>query len=403
MMASKYRCLFGVVAPCLGALGHAVLAQQPTMAVRPLGAIVATSVDTIGNVMSIRTFGDGRVLINDANTRRLLLLDSTLRHTTVVADTTSGTAKAYGSGLTGLVRFTGDSSLIVDQITGAFLILDSKGKVARIIPPPGRTGRTPGSPSGPPLGFDQAGHLLFRAPAPFFIGLLPPDFVGDTLMRGPDSVAILREDVITRRVDTLVSLQAARLRQAVTKRGPGLGGSGRPALNPIPSGDDWTVLNDGTVAVVRVRDYRVDLVRPDGHVTAGPKMPTQWVRLTDDMKVAIMSSMRASDSVAANRDEGAVVRGPLRAYVDPSDLPDFQPPFVSGFTRADADGHVWIRVNQVVPADGGAVYDVIDKRGTLIDRVQLPAGGTLVGFGPGVAYLALGARGAAQLQKARIR
>jgi hypothetical protein len=40
-------------------------------------------------------------------------------------------------------------------------------------------------------------------------------------------------------------LQAPRIRQAVTRRVNG--GSGRQAVNPLPSGDDWTVLDDGTV------------------------------------------------------------------------------------------------------------------------------------------------------------
>lgn len=81
-------------------------------------------------------FGDGRVLVNDPGKRRLLLLDSTLQHTTLVADTTSATVRAYGDGLTGLVPFTGDSSLISDRITGAFLVIGPNGKIARIIATP---------------------------------------------------------------------------------------------------------------------------------------------------------------------------------------------------------------------------------------------------------------------------
>lgn len=112
------------------------MAQQPTIPIRPLGAIIATSADSLSDASSIRVLGDGRVLVNDPGKRRLLLLDSTLQHTTLVADTTSATVRAYGDGLTGLVPFTGDSSLISDRITGAFLVIGPNGKIARIIATP---------------------------------------------------------------------------------------------------------------------------------------------------------------------------------------------------------------------------------------------------------------------------
>ena len=39
------------------------------------------------------------------------------------------------------------------------------------------------------------------------------------------------------------------------------------------------------------------------------------------------------------------------------------------------------------PTDAGAIYDVIDAKGELIDRVKFPFGRVILGFGPGVVYM----------------
>jgi hypothetical protein len=220
-------------------------------------------------------------------------------------------------------------------------------------------------------------------------------------MRGPDSTAILRRDMNTRRIDTIAMLKAPRIRQAVTRRVNG--GSGRSAVNPIPSSDDWTVLHDGTVAVVRVTDYHIDWIRPDGSITSSPKIPTRWARLTDSTKRAIIDSVRALDLAAGiGRDDGAIPLAQRRVYVEPADLPDYKPPFMSGFARADADGDVWVRTNQPAPSAGNTVYDIINRSGVLVDRVQVSSSATILGFGPGVVYLIARGTAGSRISKAPI-
>ena len=75
-----------------------------------------------------------------------------------------------------------------------------------------------------------------------------------------------------------------------------------------------------------------------------------------------------------------------------SDVPDYMPAVerVAGSYRADADNRLWIRPKPAAgaPRAGGHIYDIVDRSGALVDRVQLPAGRTLAGFGPGgVVYL----------------
>jgi len=84
-----------------------------------------------------------------------------------------------------------------------------------------------------------------------------------------------------------------------------------------------------------------------------------------------------------------------------SDLPDYRPPFTSGAVRADADGNLWVRTVQPRPIPGGAIYDIVSRQGELVDRLQLPQGYSLVGFGKGkVVYLSM--RDATGIHLARV-
>jgi hypothetical protein len=84
-----------------------------------------------------------------------------------------------------------------------------------------------------------------------------------------------------------------------------------------------------------------------------------------------------------------------------SDLPDYKPPFAGGAARADADGNLWIRTTPPTARDG-LVFDVVNGRGALVDRIQLPPGYTLAGFGPGRVVF-LGNRDATGLHLSRVR
>ncbi len=88
--------------------------------------------------------------------------------------------------------------------------------------------------------------------------------------------------------------------------------------------------------------------------------------------------------------------------VRPADIPDYKPPISYGATRADADGNLWVRGNPMRPMPGGFVYDVINRDGKMIDRIQLPMGYQLVGFGSGQVVF-LSNRDAKGLHLSRVR
>ena len=75
-------------------------------------------------------------------------------------------------------------------------------------------------------------------------------------------------------------------------------------------------------------------------------------------------------------------------FVPASELPDYKPPFFANSVRADAEGNLWIRTIPTSKIAGGPVYDVVNRKGELVDRVQVPLDRTIVGFGPdGSVYL----------------
>ena len=72
-------------------------------------------------------------------------------------------------------------------------------------------------------------------------------------------------------------------------------------------------------------------------------------------------------------------------------MADYITPIRERSARADLDGNVWILPTTSASAKGGLLYDVVNPAGELFERVQLPAGRDIAGFGRGgVVYLSLG-------------
>ena len=424
-------------------------AQTPSSAVkagipvRQLATPAATSTEALGSLAAVRQLPNGNVLVNDQARRRVLLMDSTLTVIGTVADSTSGTANAYGVRPGGLMAYHGDSTLFIDPASLSMLVIDGAGKVVRVMaaPRPNDVQFLIGGPFGNP-GFDAKGRLVYRSffrpnfgrgvpGAPF----TPPEF--------PDSAALVRFDLVTRKLDTAAFFRIPKQSVIVTPDERG-GMRIRTNINPLPLVDDWAVMSDGTLAIVRGRDYRVEFISGDGVRTTADKIPYDWQRLSDVDKVAFMDSTRASmDHQRAMRgtgdnagvgggaapfgggggrgrqvitmrvDDGPGVGGtpprrggnqaqvtvgglpadgaaPPLTFVSPSELPDYKPVFGNGAVRADMDNRLWVRTIPTKPSPGGASYDVIDRSGKLIDRVQVPANSTIVGFGTGgVVYLGM--------------
>ena len=88
-------------------------------------------------------------------------------------------------------------------------------------------------------------------------------------------------------------------------------------------------------------------------------------------------------------------------FVSPNELADYRPAFRQGAARGDAAGNLWIRTTKVL--NGGAIYDVVSTEGVLIDRIHVPSGRVIAGFGPGGAvYLGVVDGNITRLERARV-
>ncbi|HTR78580.1 MAG TPA: hypothetical protein VMH39_10730, partial [Gemmatimonadaceae bacterium] len=208
----------GALATLVGT-GAAIPAQQSS-ALPPIRAItrrIAVAADTFGNVSGVRQLSDGRLIVNDVGKRRLVILDSTLAHATVIADSTTGTQRAYGGTQGGIIPYRADSTIFVDPIAMSLLVVDPHGAIVRTFAAP-RPADAPAlsMPIGG-AGLDAAGRLVYRnvratcAPS-FGCGFAIVATKQDTaaIRASPlpawawhDSVAIIRGTIATQTIDTL--------------------------------------------------------------------------------------------------------------------------------------------------------------------------------------------------------
>lgn len=425
-----------------------VIAQQRP-AIRQLGAVTSKTTETFTGIATVRPLSNGSVLINDVSGRRVLMFDPALSKFTVVADSTSATANAYGGRTGSLIAYRGDSSIFADPSSVSMLVIDPAGKVARVVAIPRAEdaimiGGAVGNAS-----FDASGRLVYRGGLRFG----GPGGAARTIIQGPggggpggfqmpeppDSAFVVRVDLATRKLDTVGVIRTPKIKLE-TKTDDRGGMSITTLINPLPVVDDWTITSDGAIAFVRGKDYHVDFVNADGSKVSAAKIPFDWQRMTDEDKVAFIDSVKAArERLGANAPTpltGAPPAGgggapnvqifigpggpgggpgggqpragagaPQLNFIPASELPDYKPPFFAGSVRADMQGNIWVRTIPTAAIAGGPVYDVINRKGELIERVQIPANRSIVAFGPNnsVFLLSREGTGPATLEKATVR
>lgn len=392
----------------MAAIGTAPLAQQSAVPIRELERPSAVSSEPLGLHLGLKELGNGRVLFNDAGTRRLLLLDSTLRIIANLADSASGESFTYGENYRQLVSYVGDTTLLTDYASRGFLVLDASGHVARIAALPKSSDYL--KIFAARVLADAAGTLYYRGSYQLR-RVAPPIVPGTYVLRAVDSAPVVRASFEARRVDTLSAVRLPVTQTSYRTVRPDGSTQNRTTINPVAWSDDWTITSDGVVAIVRGRDYHVDWVMPDGSHRSSPKLPFDWRRITDDEKRAladsackaeekVLSDLRVRDSMRARSRSG--VAGP--SYLirpDPvsgtmvtinsddklegaplDEIPDYWPPIRAGAVQADLDGNVWILPNTVTQGlSAGLIYDVVNPKGQLLERVRLSKDRSIAGFG----------------------
>src|SRR5437762_10151912 len=93
-----------------------------------------------------------------------------------------------------------------------------------------------------------------------------------------DSAPVLTMNVKRRTVDTVLRVASG----SVLTMQLSANSTNSNTKTPIfPVFDDWAVMTDGTVAVMRGREYRVDFYTGDGARTTGPRLAYPWRPVTD--------------------------------------------------------------------------------------------------------------------------
>lgn len=286
-------------------------AQQPQAApradappagpsVRKIATASAVSKETFGALTSVVELPDGRVLVNDGVRRRLLAMDTTLTKVDVVLDSTAEIANTYGTRAGVLIPYRGDSTLFIDQASLAVLVLDPEARIARVR----SVWRVEDAfyyASGSPMygipRTDAKGRVVYRMAArpappkvapPAGVPYIPPD---------PDSAFIVAIDLDSRKLDTLGAIRTPKSIFSIRVSTEGVFNMTQ-TINPLPTTDEWAVLSDGRIALVRWRDYRIDFLNADGTATSSPKLPYDWQRLSEEDKQKLVDSVKASNEKA---------------------------------------------------------------------------------------------------------
>ena len=417
----------------------ATMAAQAVVPIRELSAADAKTSEQFGSIFGVRQLAGGKVLVNDGTRRQLVVLDANFLRRTVLVDSVAEGGQSYGPRAAPLIPYLADSSLFVDGASLSLLVIDPNGKIAHVMsaPKPSDLRSLASSASG----VDAQGNLIYRGALsigqPKFSNMGQPG-QAPTAIQPADSADVLRANFDTRVVDTIgkVKVQSG----TVAKMGTDANGkmSLNVTINPLITVDEWSVLSDGTVAFIRGHDYHIDWIHPDGKKSSSEKLPFDWKRLTDQDKQALIDSARAAQDAAAaaskgdpmkalndlataagmgggggmsveiHRDGGggvAVAAGggggrvgmpggftmpvPHIDFVSIKEIADYYPAIRQGAAKADLDGNLWILpTTSAQSKHGELVYDVVNNKGELFERVRLPDGRSIAGFGhSGVVYL----------------
>jgi hypothetical protein len=268
-----------------------------------------------------------------------------------------------------IVPIPGDSSLMHDGRNVRYLYIGPDVK-------PGETFRLPdniwvkiGGRGSVPRASDSRGNLFFESSPVTVIRGGQPNFP-------LDSTAVTRYDRRAMRLDTIAFVQLDKANVVVQALARGT--STRFGALAFPTRDDWTVMPDGGLAVVRAADYHIDRYAPTGTKTSGPAVRTTPVVVDEAEKEAWRAERRGT--MVTRSDGPSVPTNPRE--------PEWQkvkPPFVYWSSIARSNGEIWVLRSH--RASAAPIYDVFSPALVLVRRVELPLRSRLLGFGIGTAYL----------------
>jgi hypothetical protein len=357
-------------------------------------------------VGAVRELRDGRVIVADPRDKVVSLVDFRSGSATTIGREGSG-PQEFGMPLR-VYAAPGDTTLLFDPLNSRYLIIGPDGKPINTFrteadpmaqrPSQGGQQRPGGAAGGG--AFVMGGTMMGRATdarGRIYAEGSPISIGEDGRPVTADSVALVRFDRGTRRLDTLAYVRLPKSNTQIS------GGQGNMRVmvggaNPLLPRDEWAVFPDGRVAIVRANTYHVDFILPDGSKRSGARIAYTPVRMSAAeirYEEGLRNAARANQmSIQMSNNNGQVSRsatmgpGANAPPLEPlTDWPDVKPPFRSGIASvlARPNGELWVRRTENAQAKG-TLYDVITPQGTVAFQVRVQDGWTLVGFGANTIY-----------------
>jgi hypothetical protein len=204
-----------------------------------------------------------------------------------------------------------------------------------------------------------------------------------------DSSAIERFDLATHRRDTVawVDARLGTVRR-ISRDGRSVIAPPSIALRPFLAADQWAVSEDGVVAVVSTTPYRVTFFDRRARLD-GPEIRYDPIPVTQRDKDAWLERLRSPGRMlvaSRNGDSRSVVtKGRVPGAGRRVEWPRYFPPFLDPPLFA-SDGRLWIRRTGSTGAD--QIYDIVDRRGALVQRAILPSRSRVVAVSERAVYAA---------------
>lgn len=359
--ARAAACALGLtfLAALLVSLRPVALAAQDTPP-RKLTAPSQEFAEGFTTVNSVAELDDDLVLVSDWKDAEVLRLRWSRGEQDGAARRGRGPTEYDRPG--GLYRMRNGEIWLLDQTQRRYLVFNASGRAVRTEPfAAGQTGSMILSNSDPHR-LDGRAREIGRA----HFGREGPTADSPLLRRSAE------------RLDTLAMLRNPEMTQNATA------GARVMATVRFSPADGFAVGADGDVAVVRAEPYHVEWFLANGRRLVGPPVAFTPVAVTDDDR-KIAESMRSSATGPSGMRITQTDANGQRREVNPMSLiPELRmaatkPAFDPTRLFIDPVQRLWVGRHTAVGA--AELYDIFDRGGRRIDRVELPSGFKLVGFG----------------------
>jgi len=359
----------------LGALFSQTATSQAPIT-RTLGKPQAEFAEPFTEIGAIRELRDGRLIVVDARELAVKLVDLRAGAASTIGRTGDGPGEYRWPGK--LFALPDDRTLLQDNSGGRLTIIGSDGKPGEVFDPNRSEGDT-----------IRARAFRFHVRASDARGMLygeaQPIRVGaNGVLELADHSAIERLNIASRQRDTVALWPLRKDANARLYNGMVMT---QPRRQAFPAWDQWSVAPDGRIAFTYFDPYRVNFVGTNRQVVENPPIPYDRVRVDDAVKKQWKEELeRPRMAMMYSRGGGSSMQLMPGMYSEPTEWPEYLPPYLGNPVFA-SNGLLWI---PRATADGmlaTPLYDIIDGKGKLVERVKLPARTRLVGFGSNSVYV----------------